>query len=186
MIKIVFIPGNGGSSVNDNWFPSLKKDLEKYGLAVVSSEFPDADLARESYWIPFLKDELKVDENTILVGHSSGAIAAARFAEQYPILGSVLIGTYHTDLNMESERLSGYFTRPWDWKKISGNQKWTIIYASQDDPWIPIDQPRHIYKNLQCEYHEYTDQGHFGGDYFKPTFPELTTAILRKINKKDP
>ena len=130
-------------------------------------------------------DELKADKDSILVGHSSGAIAAMRLAEKHQILGLVLVGAYHTDLGMEMERKSGYFNRPWEWDKMEKNQKWTIIFASQDDPWIPIEQPRHIHKQLNCEYHEFKDQGHFGGDYIKKTFPELNTAILRRLEGRN-
>jgi len=38
------------------------------------------------YWLPFLKDELKADEYSILIGHSSGSIAALRFAEENNIV----------------------------------------------------------------------------------------------------
>lgn len=181
MTKVVFIPGNGGCTTGDNWFPSVKNELEAYGMQVISETFPDPDLARESYWIPFLGDELKVDHETILVGHSSGAIAAMRFAEQFTILGSILVGAYHTDLNMETEKQSGYFSRPWDWEKIRNNQKWISLFASDDDPWIPIEQARHIHQCLNCEYHEYKNQGHFGGDYIKEAFPELTLSILNNL-----
>ena len=44
--KIVFIPGNGGGSPNDNWFPFVKKELEGYDITVIAEEFPDNDLAR--------------------------------------------------------------------------------------------------------------------------------------------
>ena len=39
-----------------------------------------------SIWLPFMKDELGVDENTIIIGHSSGACAAVRFAENHKVL----------------------------------------------------------------------------------------------------
>ncbi|KJV92367.1 RBBP9/YdeN family alpha/beta hydrolase [Rickettsia bellii] len=182
MIKIVFVPGNGNSTTKDNWFPSVKKELELHDIEVVAATFPDPDLAREFYWIPFLHDEIKVDDQTILVGHSSGAIAAMRLTEQYPILGSVLVGAYHTDLDMEKEKLSGYFSRPWNWEKIRSNQKYISLFASEDDPWIPIDHARYLHKHLNCEYHEYKNQGHFGGDYTKKEFPELTLSILNYLN----
>jgi len=181
MIKVIFIPGNGNSTTSDNWFPSVRSDLEKAGLEVIAADFPDSELARRSYWIPFLRYELKVDENTILIGHSSGALAAMRLAEEQKILGSVLVGACWNDLGMENERLSGYYDEPWQWDKIKANQKWIILFGSSDDPWIPVSHPRLIHEKLTCEYHEYQDQGHFGGDYFKPDFPELSMAILRKL-----
>ena len=39
---------------------------------------PDPNVARESIWLPFIRDVLKADERTIVVGHSSGAEAAMR------------------------------------------------------------------------------------------------------------
>jgi len=181
--KVIFIPGNGGGSPKDNWFPSVKNTLEAAGITVIAEEFPDNDLARMPFWVPFLMNELKADKNTILVGHSSGAIAAMRVAEQRPILGSVLVGAYHTHLDLEKEKLSGYFDTPWNWGKIRQNQQWIILFASQDDKWIPIQEARYLHEQLNCEYHEYTNEGHFGGDYDKLTFPELSHAILRQLGK---
>lgn len=183
--KVVLIPGNGGSSVNGNWFPSVRIELEEAGLEVIARSFPDPELARASYWIPFLLNEVGVDERTILIGHSSGAIAAMKLAEQQRILGSVLVGAYHTDLGMETERASGYFDKPWQWERIKNNQNWIALFASQDDPWIPIDEARHIHTQLDCEYHEYKNQGHFGGDYDKLTFPELSFSIVQNLKRME-
>ncbi|HEV2613599.1 MAG TPA: alpha/beta hydrolase [Gammaproteobacteria bacterium] len=182
--KVILIPGNGGGSPRDNWFPAIKKELEAAGLQVIAEEFPDNNLARSQYWIPFLLDNLKTDENTILIGHSSGAIAAMRIAEKQRILGSVLVGAYHTHLNMDTEKQSGYFDTAWDWTSIKNNQQWTILFASQNDPWIPVEEPRHIHTQLNCEYHEYKNDGHFGGDYFKPGFPELSHAVIRNVGAR--
>lgn len=178
-MKIVLIPGNGGGGPTDNWFPYVQTELA--GVEVVAREFPDNQLAREAYWLPFLKDELQADENTILVGHSSGAIAAMRYAEKNQLLGSVLVGVYHTDLGMEHEKASGYFDRPWDWEAIRNNQKWSVLFASTDDPWIPIEEPRFVSQQLGSDYREFDDQGHFGGDYHKESFPELVEALRNKV-----
>lgn len=182
MTKAILIHGNGGCKPTDNWMPYVKEQLEKAGITVLAPQFPDAQLARASYWLPFLKNELKADENTILIGHSSGALAAMRFAEQHKLLGTALIGTSHTDLGLEQERLSGYFDTPWNWEAITRNQDWILLYASTDDPWIPIAEARYIRDKLQPDYFEYTDQGHFGGDYYKPTFPELVEKLKEKLH----
>ena len=181
-IKIIFLHGNHNSTPNDIWFPYLKLELEKLGCNVVSRQFPDADLARASYWLPFLKNELDADEYSILVGHSSGAIAAMRFAQENKLLGSILVGSYHTDLDIEKEKLSGYFEKPWDWDAIKNNQQWIVQFASIDDPWIPIAEPRFVREKLKSEYYEYDNKGHFGGDYYKSTFPELLDVLKNKLS----
>lgn len=182
MMKVVFIPGNGGGGPKDNWFPYLREKLEALKIKVVASEFPDNQLARESYWIPFLLNELKVDEQSILVGYSSGAIAAMRLAESNKILGSVIVGGYYTDLALSTEKESGYFDRPWNWDAIVSHQKWIIQFASTTDPWIPIAEARYVHEKLKTEYYELSDQGHFGGDYQKLEFPELFDALKAKIS----
>ncbi|MBC7836930.1 alpha/beta hydrolase [Acetobacteraceae bacterium] len=179
-MKAILIPGNGGSTPESNWLPYVKKQLEKLGIPTTNVQFPDPVMAREEYWLPFIK-ELGADEETILIGHSSGAVAAMRYAERHKILGSVLVGACYTDLGEESERISGYFKNPWNWDTIKKNQKWIIQFASTDDPFIPLEQPHYIKENLETEYHEFTDQGHFGGDKDKLDFPELIEAIKAKL-----
>lgn len=181
-IKVIFIHGNGYSTPRDHWFDYLKIELEKLGICVVARQFPDAPLARAAYWLPFLKYELHADEHTIIVGHSSGALAAMRFAEHHKLLGSVLIAAMHTDLGIESERLSGYFDTPWNWQAIQDNQQWIVQFASTDDPWIPIQEARFVHGKLKTQYHEFTNQGHFGQDIGKTEFPELLAVIRKKLS----
>jgi uncharacterized protein len=184
-ITIIFLHGNGNSTPRDNWFPYAKAGLKKLGFTVIAPQFPDAPLARSSSWLPFLKSKLHADENSVLVGHSSGALAAMRFAEQHKILGSVLVAAMYTDLGMESEKLSEYFDIPWKWQAIKDNQQWIIQFASTDDPWIPIEEPRFIHQKLKTEYYEFSNQGHFGGDYYKQTFPELVNGIHEKLKPEN-
>ena len=177
-IKIIFIHGNGNCTPHDIWFPYLKRELEKLGLQVIARQFPDAYLARASYWLPFLKHELKANESTIIIGHSSGALAAMRFAEKNKILGSILIAAMHTDLDIETEQLSGYFDTQWNWKNIKDNQQWIVQFASTDDPWIPIEEAQFVHEQLHTDYYEYTNQRHFND---KKEFPELVSIIKKRL-----
>lgn len=180
-IKAILIPGNGDDNPTDKWFPYIQEELPKIGIEVINVKFPDPVLARKEYWLPFLK-QLDADENSILVGHSSGAVAAMRFAETNKIYGSILVGACYTDLGEESEKISGYYDGKWDWDTIKQNQNWIIQFASTDDPFIPIDEARVINKELNTEYYEYTDQGHFGSREGKTKFPEIVTIIKAKLH----
>jgi len=180
--KIILIHGNNGGedpggAAHDYWFPYAKHEFEKLGLEVVAKDFPDPKVARQDIWLPFLKNECGADENSILIGHSSGAIAAMRYAERNKILGSVLVGTYYTDIGDENERISGYFDEPWNWSEIINNQEWIIQFSSVDDPYFSLDEPRLVSDKLHTEYHEFTDRGHF----FDLEFPELVEAVKQKV-----
>ena len=146
---------------------------------MIAETFPDSILAREKYWIPFLKEKLKTDENTILIGHSSGAVCAMRFAENNKLLGSILVSPSYTDLGVEIEKQSGYYDRPWLWSKIKENQKWLVQFGSKNDPFIPLEEFRHIHKMLSTEYYEFEDKGHFFEK--QETFPEVVKVIKEKL-----
>ena len=179
-MRVLFIPGNGNSDINDNWILWTKKEVEKLGIKAIAENMPDPDFAREKYWIPFIEKKLENDPDSILVGHSSGALAIQRYIETHKVLCAILVGTSHTDLNDEHERASGYFSRPWQWEKMRENAKWIALFASTDDPYIPISEARFIHEKLQCEYHEFTDQGHMGSDIGKMEFPEIVEVIRRR------
>jgi len=175
-IKAIIVPGNGGDKPGDKWFPYVKEKLEKLGIETINTEFPDPVIARKEYWLPFLK-ELNANENTILIGHSSGAVAAMRYAENNKIFGSALMGVYTEHFNNEREKQSGYFDSPWNWDAIKNNQKWVIVFASTDDPFIPITMPREIRDRLKAEYHEFSDRGHWSQN----KIPELVETLKAKI-----
>jgi len=182
-LKAVIIPGNENTDISENWFPYVKKELQKHGFSVSARNMPDPKLARKKFWLPFIINELKADKNTVAIGHSSGAVAILRLLETNKLLGAVIVGACYTDLGDEMEKKSGYYDDPWRWKKIKENTGWIVQFASQGDPYIPITEPRYIHEKLNCEYHEYTDQGHFDADVGKKEFPELVEVILRKTKK---
>ena len=177
MVKVVIIHGNGRCTADDFWYPWLKAELEKEGLLVVVPTMPDNIQAKSSIWLPYMRDVLTCDQNTIVIGHSSGAVAALRYAEQHKLLGSLLVGACYTDLGYESERIAGYYDKPWQWATIKENQQWILQLSSLDDPCIPIEQARYIQKNLETDYWECEDQGHFQGR----EIPEALSLLRGKL-----
>lgn len=185
--KVILIHGNGGSWPKENWLPMVAKRLKKLpGVRVIFRQFPDSVLARAKYWLPFIK-KLGADENTILVGHSSGAVATMRYAEKNKILGSILVATCHTDLGQADEKISGYYKKAWNWRAIKENQKWIVQFASVDDRFIPIKEARFVHKKLKTEYYEFKHQGHFSSWDNKTDFPQIVAIIKKKLygNSRD-
>ncbi|CAM9526947.1 unnamed protein product [Choristocarpus tenellus] len=117
------------------------------------------------YRLPFIRDELQAGEDSIVVGHSSGAVAAMRLLETDKLGGVVLVSACHTDLGNANERASGYYSRPWAWDKMRKNAGFIVQFHSTDDPFIPVSEARHIQENLGTEYEEHTDKSHFFGPY---------------------
>ncbi|HMC77188.1 MAG TPA: alpha/beta hydrolase [Vicinamibacterales bacterium] len=177
--RVIIIHGNGGCTAADAWYSWLERELTARGVDVVNHTFPDNVKARAGIWLPHLEG-LGADENTVLVGHSSGAVAAMRYAETHRLKGSVLVGVCHTDLGDSGEAASGYYAAPWQWQQIRDNQEWIAIYHSTDDPHIPVAEPRFVAKQLKCSYFELGDRGHFVD---AGALPEIVPWLERKLLK---
>ncbi len=177
MAKVVIIHGNGGCTADDFWYPWLKVELQKMGHSVTVPTMPDNVHAKSSIWLPYMRDVLTCDQDTLIIGHSSGAVAALRYAEQHKLLGTLLVSACYTDLGYESERLAGYYDKPWQWQKIKENQQWILQLSSSDDPFIPIEQARCIQRNLGTDYWECEDQGHFQ----RNALPEALALLAGKL-----
>ena len=48
--------------INRYWYKWLQAELLKLGIDAIAPAFPDESEAKDSIWIPFLKDNLKVKE----------------------------------------------------------------------------------------------------------------------------
>lgn len=183
--NIILLPGNGGASpTKDHWFPWLITELEKINLEVVARDMPDAQMAHMHIWLPFINDELQANKHSIIIGHSSGGVAALRYLENHRLFGAIVVGVNHTDLGMSEEIEAGWCAVPWQWDKIKQNAGFIAQYASTNDPYIPITEPRYIHEQLKSDYFEFTDRGHFMLDHhpLNHQFPELLDYLKLKLN----
>lgn len=178
--KIIIIPGNGDSHIEtDNWYAWVRDELKGRGYEVIAEDMPDPVAAHANIWLPHIEKVFKADENTIIIGHSSGGVAVLRYLESHKLLGVIVIGVNYTDLGDEGERESGFYKNPWQWDKIKSNAKWIAQFASTDDPCIPIAEPRFIHDQLDTEYYELSNRGHFMIDHnpLNNTFPEIIEIL---------
>ncbi|KAG0202763.1 putative hydrolase rbbp9 [Mortierella sp. GBA30] len=190
MSRIILIPGNGNDHVESSmWYPSVidtlteAKDTKTGQLLFpgggVLRTFPDPYDAHEEIWIKFMEDDIEIDEEDVVIGHSSGAAAILRFVETRKVKGVVLVSAYHSDLGDASERESGYFNRPWNWDAISRNTNWITQFSSPSDHLVPIDEQRHVASKISgVDYIELPGRGHFIRD---TDFPELVANVIQKM-----
>jgi uncharacterized protein len=172
--RFIFIHGNGSTHWSFAWASWLKQELDTLGFPTFFETFPDSVIARSEYWLPFLKDHVKAGANDVIIGWSSGALAAMRHAEANRIGGSILVSPCYTDLGDEMEKQSGYFDAPWDWQAIRANQEKIALFYGTDDPYIPQSEFDYISEHLKPEVFSIE-----GGKHFieRETFPELLNYI---------
>jgi predicted alpha/beta hydrolase family esterase len=174
--RMIFIHGNQTDHWAFGWTPWLKNELEKLGFETFFETFPDSLLARSIYWLPFLKNHVKAGSKDVLIGWSSGAVAAMRYAESTRIKGSLLISPSYTDLHDDLEKQSGYFDTAWKWNAIKSNQEKIALFYGDDDPYIPQNEFEFIAKHLQPEIFKIHEGKHFI-DY--KTFPHVLEYIKK-------
>ncbi|CAE7263649.1 Rbbp9 [Symbiodinium natans] len=182
--RCVIAPGNGCSPIQEaNWYAWLASSLKRSRTfeEVHLRDFPDPDEAKREIWVKFLQEDLAVGPDTVLVGHSSGAQAAMRFAEQEVVGGLVLVAACHSDLGDALERASGYYPPrggPWNWAAIRRNTGWIVQFHSEDDPLVPVSEGRAVAQELQSEYIELKGRSHF----FEPC-EELLEVLCSKMTR---
>ena len=76
-----------------NFLPWLKLEIEKRGYKVQMPQMPNTEHPRESEQLEYVLKNCKVDQNTIIIGHSLGTVVAMKVLQKInkPIAGLVLV-----------------------------------------------------------------------------------------------
>jgi uncharacterized protein len=169
-------------SPDGNWFSRLKDELEKRGLEVWLPQLPHPEQ-------PSLKEEadfvhkncpFPIDENTLVIGHSSGAILALILAQQntQPIGAVAAVSVFH-DNSLDWDPNTKLFDVDFEWSAIQQNARKLLFVHSDDDPYVPLEQAQYVADNCHAEIIVIPGQGHFNlekSPNYK-AFPELLTLL---------
>jgi predicted alpha/beta hydrolase family esterase len=165
-----------------NWFRWLEKELQNRDYEVWLPALPDAELPdAEKYNRLLLNHGFDYDEETILIGHSSGAVSILNLLQELPdsvkIKASFLVGSFKGPLGKETR--SKLFPKPLDFAKIKSRCSKFIFIHSDNDPYCPLSDAEFLSKKLGGELVVEPGQGHFnlqaGPEYKK--FPKLLALI---------
>lgn len=163
MKTAIILHGTLGSP-QGNWFQWLKKELESRGLTVWLPELPNASQPSLNAWAKFVQKECPfiINKDTLIVGHSSGAILALVIAQKNmePIGGIVAVSVFH-DNSLKWEPNNELFDVNFEWDTIHANTKKLLFVHSDNDPYVPLEQARFVANNCQAEIVVLPEQGHF-------------------------
>jgi len=186
MTKFLILHGTDASP-ESNWFMWLKGVLIGKGHQVWLPQLPNSDTPDSKAYTKFLlsNDKFIIDEDTIIIGHSSGAVEIFNLLQNLPneavIKAAILVSAFKDDLGWDS--LSGLFQEPIDFEKVKTKSKRFIFIHSDNDPYIPIEQAKYLQEQVSGDLVVFEDQGHFnletGPEYNH--FPELIDIIDKVI-----
>lgn len=142
-MKNVLILHGAGNNSQGNWFPWLKRTLEEKGYKVWSPDLPNSDTPVLKDWLDtvFSNKEWELNEESIIVGHSSGATLILRILEDLPegikinkailVAGFIDKGEFPQFYKYKVDLLK----TPFDWNKIKNSCKEFYFIASDNDPY---------------------------------------------------
>lgn len=185
-MKNVLILHGAGNDSQGNWFPWLKKELEKKGYKVWVPDLPNSEKPIQKEWLETVKD-WEFDEESILIGHSSGATLILRILENLTAgikVKKVILVAGPIDKGI-IEKFWVYkenITRnPFNWQKIiSSSEEFVLIYSENDPYDCGIRHGKLLLEKVGGKLIIRKGEGHFNleaGEKYKE-FPEILELIV--------
>lgn len=148
------------------WYPYAKKELEKHGFTVLVPAMPETDAPKLSLWLPELRRVVGVpDDETFLVGHSSGCVTIMRYLESLTegesIGAAVLVAGFTDDLGFSE--LVNFFETPLDFEAMKQHCAKFVAIHSDDDPYVPLRHSDILKGVLDAKTIIKHNAGHFSG-----------------------
>ncbi len=163
MNNAIILHGTLGSP-EGNWFRWLEAQLKGQGMQVWLPQLPNAQQPSLKEWANFVQQNapFAINEHTLIVGHSSGAILALILAQQNQTpIGAVAAVSVFYDNSLKWEPNNRLFDVPFDWQKIQQNAQKLLFVHSDNDPYVPLSQAEYVAKNCKATLVTVPGQGHF-------------------------
>lgn len=144
-----------------HWYPWLKNELEKKGFQVSLPEIPtmNSELPSLNKQIVFIKKNIKIDKDTIIIGHSLGAVLGMRLAEIYKFKKLITVAGWDFDDLTHEHRL--FWKTKINHNKIKNNVKEIVCIGSDNDPYYTAIAFEDVSKRLGGKFVLIKDKGHF-------------------------
>ena len=184
-MKIAIIHGTKGTP-EGNWFPWLATKLKNFGHEVIVPRFPTPENQSLSVWQDvFSKSFGQLSKDTILIGHSLGATFALRLLEMSTcqITATYLVAGLNAHIGIpEYDDLNySFLDAPLQWDKIKHSSQTFQCIIGSNDPYVPIEQPIAISRQLHCTPIIIKDGGHLNSESGYTEFPQLMSELVKII-----
>ena len=176
-MKTAIILHGTGDSPDLFWFPYLKENLEKKGYEVWLPQLPNAEKPNLKDWLPFILENGKLTEETVVIGHSAGAQVILSLLEKLekPIKQAILVSGYAKPLPKTEKDPKNQ--DEFNWEKIKGKAGEFIFINSDNDPWECTDvQGKIMADNLNGRLIVMHD-GHMGSQTYNQPYKEFPLLL---------
>lgn len=152
--KLFYILHGYGADPDDNWFPWLKKELEKKGYKVIVPEFPHSAQPRLSEWLDVLNKAVKENGKGMIIGHSLGGTLAVHYILKGGKAKKVILVAppfFHVDYLPKVAPIDKFLDLPKNIDNLNFVANDFVVFYSNDDPMIPHSHGEEWVKILDAE-----------------------------------
>ena len=184
-MKNAFIIHGSYGHPKENWFPWLKKELEKLNYKVFVPAFPTPRNQSLASWLKTFQDyEQYLNAETIMIAHSLGPAFILNILERInkPIKSCYFVSGFIGLLNnKEFDNINKTFVdKNFDWKKIKQNCQNFYIYHSDNDPYVPMEKASELARKLNAKVKLIKGAGHFNAGSGYTKFEKLFKLIKKQ------
>lgn len=185
-MKRVILVHRWGGSPEEPMHKWLKKELEKRGYDIIAPQMPNPEEPEINAWVSHLKKSIgRLDEDTLLIGHSIGCQTIMRYLEKENFNGRIKIifiaGWFKLD-NLENEEAED-IARPWltipiNFNKVKQKISHLIVFLSSNEPYNFVEENSETFKKkLDAKVIILKNRGHFSEDTGVKQLPEILKFI---------
>jgi len=189
-MKFIILHGTTGTP-DGNWFPWLKKELEKMGHNVLVPQLPTPEGQNPESWLKVIKksvDKLGGTNNLVFVAHSMSPLSVCHFLEfineeiKACFFVSGFAGMPDNEIEPYSTLNPPFINRKIDWGKVKKGCKNTYCFSGDNDPYVPISiQKKFASKCGAREHIIIKDGGHLNSEFGYTKFPLLLEKIKKEL-----
>ena len=172
-----------------DFYPWLKKELEKRNFKVIVPAMPDTKHPKIKSWITQLNKTIgKPNKNTYLIGHSIGCQTILRYLESLQnnskVGGAIFVaGWFNLTKEVTGDEEQYKIAKPWLSTKINFSKvlkhtkKFTAIFSS-NDPYVPLTDSKIFKAKLKAKIVTEKNKGHFTQDDNIKKVPVVLKELL--------
>ncbi|PWC06812.1 RBBP9/YdeN family alpha/beta hydrolase [Mycetocola zhujimingii] len=171
-----------------HWFPWL---VEQFAPGVVSvAALPNPTAPEPEPWVNALAATVgRVDDETILIGHSLGCITTLRYLERMPgpwrLRGLILVAGFVSPLP-NLPQLDAFTTPPIDVHSLAGNIEHRHVFGSDNDTTVAPKFTAELARELAAPLTIVPGAGHFVDRLGCFSIPELLPVVNGMMHSRVP
>ena len=182
-----FIVHRWDGKPNSDWYPWLKKELEKKGFNVGVPKMPNTSAPQIDEWVSHLKKTVgKLDNDTCFIAHSIGCQTVMRYLEKENYngkIGSVVFvaGWFNLD-KLEGEDVKAiadpWINTPIEFSNVKPKISKLTVILSDNEPYGFVKENAKMFKDkLGANVKILENKGHFTSDEGVTKLPEVLSEI---------